>query len=55
MVSFSALDGFGVCLSGDDKPEKNIENGDMLLELDTGTIFFYDEDNGRWLLWPGGR
>lgn len=39
------------CLSTDTKPtEENyrIGNGDLLLEIDTGSVFLYDADGQEW-------
>lgn len=39
-------------LSTDTKPtkigEKNIDNGSVFIEIDTGSIFFYDLDSETW-------
>lgn len=40
--------GDGVCLSSDDKPIGNVENGSKLLEMDTGKIYIYDAQNSQW-------
>lgn len=40
--------GEGVCLSTDDKPIGNVENGSKLIEMDTGKIYLYDAENERW-------
>lgn len=40
--------GSGVCLSTDEKPTGNVENGSMLIEMDTGKVWFYDAENGIW-------
>ena len=36
------------CLSTDTKPTKGICNGSLCLEINTGKIFAYDEENGEW-------
>lgn len=36
-----------VCLSTDTKPAA--PNGSMLLEMDTQTVYVYDEDNTSWV------
>ena len=42
----------GVCLSSDSKPTGgNICNGSKLLELDTATLYIYDEENNTWGAW----
>ena len=38
----------GVCLSGDTKPTVGIANGSVLIELDTSTLYIYDEENSTW-------
>lgn len=40
--------GVGVCLSTDTKPTEELVNGSQLLEMDTGTPYFFDEENGEW-------
>jgi len=40
--------GEGVCLSGDTKPTTGIVNGTVLVEMDTGTVYFFDEAGGQW-------
>lgn len=46
----------GVCLSNDAKPTKNstggkLANGSKLLEMDTSTLYIYDEKNNVWRAW----
>ncbi len=36
------------CLSSDTKPD-GYANGSILIEMDTGSIFMYDEDGAEWL------
>lgn len=40
-------------LSTDTKPTefdgRNIDNGSIFVEIDTGNIFFYDLDNEQWM------
>ena len=36
----------GFCTSSESKPTENIKNGSKLTELDTGDVYFYDEDIG---------
>ena len=36
-----------VCLSSDTKPV-GVSNGSMLLEMDTGKIYVFDEANSTW-------
>ena len=38
----------GFCLSTDTKPTNGIENGSQLVEIDTGKLYFYDEEGGIW-------
>ena len=42
-------------LSTDTKPSASagdeLHNGDKLIEMDTGTIYFYDQAGDRWLAW----
>ena len=38
------------CLSTDTKPtDGSVVNASILFEMDTGKVFFYDEENTRWL------
>lgn len=34
------------CLSTDEKPTENVATGSILCEVDTGVVFFYDEESG---------
>ncbi len=45
--------GIGYCLSTDDKPTEGILNGSHAVEMDTSTVYFYDEENEEWLEWEG--
>lgn len=38
----------GECLSTDTKPSDGIMNGSKLLEIDTSTLYIYDQENGEW-------
>lgn len=38
----------GECLSTDTKPTDGIMNGSKLLEIDTSTLYIYDQENGEW-------
>lgn len=38
----------GHCLSTDAKPVDGILNGSTLIELDTGKVYMFDEENGEW-------
>jgi len=41
-------------LSTDDpKPIDGVLNGMTFIEMDTGKIYFFDEDNGTWCEWGG--
>ena len=35
-------------LSTDEKPTKNVENGTIFIEIDTGDIYIYDLTNKEW-------
>ena len=37
-----------VCNSADTKPTTGVPNGSKLLEMDTGTVYVYDEENTTW-------
>lgn len=39
-----------LCLSTDEKP-LDMENGSLLLEMDTGKVYFFDKDGTQWLEW----
>ena len=40
------------CLSTDTKPSgAHIANGSVLLEMDTGTVYFWDEAGSTWRAW----
>lgn len=41
----------GHCLSTDTKPTEGVLNGSLLLEMDTATVYFFDEAGKRWLPW----
>lgn len=46
----------GVCLSSDTKPTRSstggkLANGSKLLEMDTSTLYVYDETNDTWRAW----
>ena len=36
-------------LSRDTKPTANVRNGSIFVEMDTATIYMFDEENGEWL------
>lgn len=33
------------CLSSDEKPDENIATGSICVEVDTGKVYFFDEEN----------
>ena len=37
------------CLSTDSKPTDGIANGSILIEMDTGSIYMFDEAGAEWL------
>lgn len=41
----------GKCLSSDAKPTENIANGSLMMEMDTSTLYFFDEVNSIWRAW----
>lgn len=43
--------GHGFCLKDDTKPTTGILNGSDCVEMDTGKVYFLDEENGEWLEW----
>lgn len=42
--------GEGDCLSTDTKPTENIFNGSILIEIDTGNIYKFNQDSNSWML-----
>lgn len=40
----------GSCLSTDSKPT-NVANGSILMEMDTATLYKFDEENNTWRAW----
>ena len=36
-------------LSTDTKPTEKVRNGSIFVEMDTATIYMFDEENGEWL------
>ena len=38
----------GCCLEADEKPTENIANGSQLVEMDTGRLCLFDEENALW-------
>lgn len=43
----------GNCKSSDTKPVSGIANGSKLIEMDTATLWSFDEDTGTWIEWGG--
>lgn len=41
----------GRCLSTDAKPTTGIANGSLLLEMDTATMYMFDEKGNVWRAW----
>lgn len=41
----------GHCLSTDTKPVTGIANGSILMEMDTGKVFMFDESSLLWKEW----
>lgn len=37
-----------VGLSTDTKPVDGVDNGTVILEIDTGDVFFFDQENSQW-------
>ena len=35
-------------LSRDDKPTENIVNGTVFIEIDTGKVYMFDQENEQW-------
>ena len=42
-------------LSTDTKPTDGVVNGSSFIEIDTGSIYFYDAENYEWVLFGGGN
>ena len=38
----------GSCLSSDNKPN-DVANGSILIEMDTGNVYMFDETGKRWI------
>lgn len=41
----------GECLSTDTKPTGYIGNGSKLLEMDTSSLYLFDETSSTWMKW----
>lgn len=39
----------GSCLKADTKPTAGIANGSIMVEVDTGKVFFFNEGAGTWV------
>ena len=39
----------GHCLAADTKPTSDIANGSQLIEMDSGSVYFFDEEGGDWV------
>ena len=37
------------CLAADTKPTSKIANGSIAVEIDTGKVFFFNEEGGAWV------
>ena len=40
-------------LSTDTKPTTGVVNGSAFIEMDTGTIYFFDAAGSQWIEWGG--
>lgn len=38
----------GFCVNGDTKPTERIATGSNIIEVDTGDVYFYDEETSTW-------
>ena len=38
-----------VCISTDTKPTTDVNNGSLMLEMDTGKVYVFDQDNTTWV------
>lgn len=47
MVSFIPEESM-CCLSTDTKPAEGIENGQLIIEMDTNKTFMFSVDNKKW-------
>lgn len=39
----------GSCLSTDEKPTDGIANGSVMVEVDTGDVYLFDEEASDWV------
>lgn len=42
-------------LSTDTKPTDNVVNGSVFIEMDTSTLYFFDQENVEWRKWGAGN
>jgi hypothetical protein len=40
--------GYWAGRSTDEKPTENVVNGTPFIEMDTGKVYFFDEENAQW-------
>lgn len=40
-----------VCVSSDTKPTEGVRNGSICIEMDTSTLYFFDEASKTWRAW----
>ena len=51
LISYGANGNTYVGLSLDDKPTEDVTNGSCFLEMNTGKIYFYNEEDEQWVEW----
>ena len=49
MVTVSNLTNEYDGLSTDTKPTKGVRNGSVFVEIDTGKVYLFDEENEQWV------
>lgn len=53
MITPFGISEFGVPvyvgLTTDTKPVTGVENGTVILEIDSGDVFFFDQENAQWV------
>lgn len=52
MITFTNLHTVGYCMKADTKPTTGVQNGDKILEMDTGKVFIFDEEGAAWYEQP---
>ena len=60
MITFRKVHTYGdglklveaACLSTDTMPTDGIANGSKAIEMDTGLIYYFDEEGTQWLQFP---